>query len=50
MTNCEQKKCLFWDGEVCTDSVEYINTLNGELCCRFHTNAILKEEITERGE
>lgn len=42
--SCEERKCRFWNGKNCTDEIEYINAINGGLCCRYHPNAMLKED------
>ena len=48
MNSCQQRKCKFWDGKACTDEIKYINSTDGEACCRYHPDAILKER--EGGE
>jgi hypothetical protein len=48
MNSCEQRKCKYWNGKNCTDEIEYINSENGGLCCRYHPDAILKEELEEQ--
>jgi hypothetical protein len=46
MNSCEQRVCPFWDikNRVCTDDIDYINALNGGLCCRYHPNAMYKDD------
>lgn len=43
MNSCEKMKCNFWDGKACNDIDEYINEVNGGLCCRYHPDAVLKK-------
>lgn len=47
MNSCEQRKCDFWNGKICTDEIEYVNILNGELCCRYHPDAMIKDDYKE---
>jgi hypothetical protein len=47
MNSCEQRKCVFWNGKNCTDKEEMYNALNSGLCCRYHPNAVTKEELDE---
>jgi hypothetical protein len=47
MNSCEIRKCQFWNGKNCTDELEFINTENGGSCCRYHPNAILKDDTKE---
>lgn len=43
-TSCEERKCAFWNGKICTDTVDTVNALDGELCCRYHPNAMERED------
>lgn len=47
MKLCEQRKCSFWDGEVCTDEAVYINAANGGDCCRYHPDAMPEEDYND---
>lgn len=38
-------KCHYWNGKACTDKEEFTN--NGELCCRYHANAVKVEDNKE---
>lgn len=47
MNSCEQRKCRFWDGIFCTDTIDFVRNNTGENCCRYHSNAISVEEYKE---
>ena len=48
MLYCE--RCKFWDADkkICTDTEEYINSEDGELCCRYHINAVEPVSLASR--
>ena len=50
MSSCEQRKCKFWTGQVCTDEIAYINSTDLEACCRYHPDAVIKESEGERND
>ena len=41
-SSCEERNCGFWDRDrdLCTDPVDYMNRTDGELCCRYHQDAV----------
>lgn len=42
-TSCEERKCQFWNGKNCTDKIDFINAKNGDFCCRYHPDAIIRD-------
>ena len=40
MISCD--KCKFFDGEICTDTEEWVDKDTGEDACRYHEDSILK--------
>ena len=46
MNDCERRKCQYWVVGHCSDKEEYYN--NGELCCRYHLNAVARDYDKER--
>lgn len=39
----ECKDCEFMIDGVCLDPVEFVRDDDGELCCRYHPNAVWKD-------
>ena len=50
MNECEARKCPFWNGKMCIDSEEYVDSKTGEICCRYCTNAVRVEGADLAGE
>ena len=46
MTDCERRKCQYWVVDHCSDIEEFYN--NGDLCCRYHLNAVARDYDKER--
>ena len=47
MNSCEQRKCHFWNGKICTDEAVYVSAADGEDCCRYHPDAMLEEDYND---
>ncbi len=45
MNGCEIIKCPYYRDNICINEAEYIDGNDGEPCCPFNPNAILKTEI-----
>ncbi len=46
------KDCKFWNKEAkqCTDQEVYVNSTDGEYCCRYHPDAVDPDYFKEGDE
>ncbi len=45
MSECEIKKCPFWEGDHCVDPQEWVDPDNGAPVCRYWDGAVLESEF-----
>jgi len=44
-SSCAKRKCEHWKNRMCVDSTEHRINGTGELCCRYHSEAIATNEM-----